>query len=122
LAHHRDYPHGSPVGPGRTNAIGLHINVIHGKTRQKPNADVPLRDGNTYNRDSMTLAEVLIQHIESLGYTVSVHRMDTYVELRASSLTGDGSSHVARYEGGDGPDEQYHAARLLAAAIGIDID
>ena len=43
------------------------------------------------------------------------------VEMRAVHLTGENEPQIARCKDGDGPDEEYRCACLLALAVGTDL-
>ncbi len=64
----------------------------------------------------------LVQQIESLGYIVKVFRVNGTVEMHAVPLRGASDPQIARCNDGDGPDEEYRAACLLAVAVGIDLE
>lgn len=64
---------------------------------------------------------ILVRRVESLGYAVSLFTVNGTAELHAVPLRG-GASHVARCNDGDGDDELYRAACLLATAVGIELE
>ena len=64
----------------------------------------------------------IIKQIEFLGYVVKEFRINNTVELHAVPLRGDAEPHVARCNDGDGDDEAYRCACLLAVAVGIDLE
>ena len=66
--------------------------------------------------------EVIIQQIRSLGYHVSLFRVNGTVECHAVPLNGDGEPQVARCNDGEDDDAAYRAACLLAEAVGIELD
>ena len=68
-----------------------------------------------------TTAQVLAQ-VQRLGYVVKVFKVNDTVEMHAVPLRGDALPQVARCNDGDGPDEEYRAACLLAQAVGIDLE
>ena len=57
----------------------------------------------------MNASDAILRQIEALGYAVSVHTMQGYVELHAVSRDGDEIPHVARCEG-NGEVEMHLAA------------
>lgn len=67
------------------------------------------------------MTAAIIKQIESLGYIVKVFRHNGTVEMHAVSLR-ESESQVSRCNDGDGPDEEYRAACLLAEAVGIDLE
>jgi hypothetical protein len=70
----------------------------------------------------MTPTSSILNHIRSLGYAVSAHMVNGTVELHTVKLDCSVPPQVARVADGDGPDEQYRCACLLARAIGIELD
>jgi hypothetical protein len=64
----------------------------------------------------------ILKHIERLGYAVSTHRVNGTVEMHAVKLDGSEAPQIARCDDGDGPDETYRCACLLATAVGIDLE
>ena len=74
-----------------------------------------------YNSEMDNTNNSILAHIRSLGFTVKVFRVNGTVELHAVPM-GDGEPQVARCNDGDGPDEEYRAACLLATAVGIDLE
>ncbi|HEX5244351.1 MAG TPA: hypothetical protein VFW23_13895 [Tepidisphaeraceae bacterium] len=68
------------------------------------------------------MTAAVIKQIESLGYVVKVFRINATVEMHAVSLRGVDEPQVARCNDGDSPDDEYRAACLLAAAVGIDLE
>lgn len=71
--------------------------------------------------DSTTYA--ILKQIGALGWAVKIFRINGDVELHAVGVGwGPGESHVSRCNDGDGEEELYRAARLLAEAVGIDLE
>jgi hypothetical protein len=68
-----------------------------------------------------TSAAILTQ-IRSLGWIVKTFRVNGTVELHAVQLACKKKPQIARCNDGDGPDEEYRCARLLAEAVGIKLD
>ncbi len=68
------------------------------------------------------MTAAFIKQIERLGYSVKVFRINGTVEMHAVSLRGETEPQIARCNDGDGPDDQYRAACLLAVAVGIDLE
>lgn len=67
------------------------------------------------------MTAAIIKQIESLGYIVKAFRANGTIELHAVPLW-KGEPQVARCNDGDGPDDEYRAACLLATAVGIDLE
>lgn len=65
---------------------------------------------------------VILRHIESLGYVIKVFTIDDTAEIHAVPLTGDREPQVVPCNDGDGPEEQYRAACLLARAVGVRLE
>lgn len=70
-------------------------------------------------RPRMTAA--IIKQIESLGYIVKSFRVNGTTELHAVPV-GESEPQIARCNHGNGPDEEYRAACMLAKAVGIDLE
>jgi hypothetical protein len=68
------------------------------------------------------MSKAILAQIESLGFVVKEFRANGAVELRAVPLKGNDPPQVARCNDGDGDDELYRAACLLAQAVGIDLE
>lgn len=68
----------------------------------------------------MSLTSSILSHLTRLGYRVETFRGDGAVMLVA--VGADGVRHVGKCEDGDGPDEEYRAACMLAEACGIDLE
>jgi hypothetical protein len=62
--------------------------------------------------------QAILKHVESLGYIVKIFHLNGTVEIHAVPRNGD-DPQVARCNDGDGPDEEYCAACLIAEAVGI---
>ena len=67
-------------------------------------------------------ATAILSHLRGIGYAVSIHRVNGTMEMHAFKLDGSTDPQIARCADGDGPDEEYHAACLLATACGIELD
>ena len=65
---------------------------------------------------------VLLNHLERLGWAVSVHRVNGTVEMHAVLQSSPDTFHVARCDDGDGGEEAYRCACVLARAVGIDLE
>jgi hypothetical protein len=61
-----------------------------------------------------------LRQLESLGYIIKLFRVNGTVEIHA--VAKNGSFQIARCEDGDGEEETYRAACLLAKAVGIDLE
>jgi len=78
--------------------------------------------------DGITLS--LLRQITPLGYTVGVHRVGSSlmgtigpsVEMYAVDVVGEKQPQIARCNDGDGADEAYRCACLLARSVGIDVE
>ena len=68
------------------------------------------------------LAYAIVNQIQSLGYIVKTFRNNGKVEMHAVKLDGLQEPQIARCEDGDGPQEEYRCACLLAEAVGIDLE
>jgi hypothetical protein len=68
---------------------------------------------------TMTVTEIILVQIQSLGYIVKTFRVNGTVEMHAVDLACERDSQIARCNDGDGPEEEYRCACLLAAAVGI---
>ena len=66
--------------------------------------------------------DALIRLVEDLGYVVKVFRINDTVEMHAVLLRDPDVFHVARCNDGDGEEEAYRAACLLARACGIELE
>jgi len=66
-------------------------------------------------------ADPILQRIRELGYKVSVFKINDTVEMHAVKLDCTEPPQIARCNDGDGPDEEYRCACLLAQAVGIDL-
>ncbi|HWE93690.1 MAG TPA: hypothetical protein VG269_06915 [Tepidisphaeraceae bacterium] len=63
----------------------------------------------------------LLEKIRVLDYAVKVVRGHGTVEIHAVPLSGEGDSHVAKCNDGQGEVEEYRAACVLIEALGIDL-
>ena len=68
------------------------------------------------------MTTAIIKQIQALGYIVKVFKINDTVEMQAVSLRGVKEPQIARCNDGDGPDDEYRAACLLAEAVGIDLE
>jgi hypothetical protein len=64
----------------------------------------------------------ILKQVESLGYAVSVHRVNGVVEMHAVKGADPSEQHVARVIDGDGSKERYLCACELAQMVGIDLE
>jgi hypothetical protein len=71
-------------------------------------------------QQKLTLA--ILKHIESLGHTVSIHRVNGAIEMHAVKLDGSEDEQIVRFADGDGQAEDYQCACLLARVLGINIE
>lgn len=68
------------------------------------------------------MTKQIIRQIEALGYIVKVFCVNGTVEMHAMALRGLSEPQIARCNDGEGPDDEYRAACLLADAVGIDVE
>jgi hypothetical protein len=68
---------------------------------------------------TMTGTEGILVQIRSLSYVVKIFRINGTVEMHAVDLLNEREPQIARCNDGDGPDEEYRCACLLAGAVGI---
>ena len=66
------------------------------------------------------ITAVILNHLELLGWAVSVHRVNGTVEMHAVLQRNPDTYHVARCNDGDGDGEAYRCACLLARAAGVE--
>jgi hypothetical protein len=64
----------------------------------------------------------ILTQLRQLGWHVSIHRVNGTIELHAVKLDGTAEPQIARCEDGDGPEEEYRAACLLAEGCGVTLD
>jgi hypothetical protein len=64
----------------------------------------------------------ILELIASLGYAVSVHRVNGVVEMHAVKLADPSEQHISRVIDGDGTEEDYRCACELAQMVGIDLE
>jgi hypothetical protein len=66
----------------------------------------------------------ILKQIRSLGYAVSIHRINGVVEMHAVLLKDPSPDtiHIARSLDGNGPDDEYRTACALAEMVGIDLE
>jgi len=69
----------------------------------------------------MTGIEAIVAQIRGLGYIVKTFRVNGNVEMHAVDLECEREPQIARCNDGDGPDEEYRCACLLAGAVGITV-
>ncbi len=70
----------------------------------------------------MDEVEDIIDLIRRAGYAVTVHGMVDYIEMRALEAKPPNRKHIARVDGGDGPEETRRCAAELARMVGADLD
>jgi len=66
--------------------------------------------------------DIILDRIRQLGWTVSVHKVNQTVGMHAVHLAGEHDPQIARCNNGDGSDDEYGCACLLARAVGIDLE
>jgi len=64
------------------------------------------------------VSDAILRQLESLGYIIKLFRVNGTVEIHA--VAKNGSFQIARCDDGDGEEETYRAACLLAKAVGVD--
>jgi hypothetical protein len=68
------------------------------------------------------LATSILKQIQSTGYVVSIHRVNGMIEMHAIKLDCTEQTQIARCADGNGYDEIYRCACLLASAVGIELE
>jgi hypothetical protein len=63
--------------------------------------------------------DIILNHIRQLGWTVSIQKVNGTVEMHAVHAAGEQAPEVARCNDGDGLEEEYRCACLLARAVGL---
>jgi len=63
----------------------------------------------------------IVRQMERLGWIVKTLRVNGTVEMHAVKLDCTADLQIARCNDGDGPDEEYRCACLLAQAVGIEL-
>jgi hypothetical protein len=53
---------------------------------------------------------IILKQVRSLGFAVSVHRVNGVVEMHAVKLSDSSEQHIARVIDGNGADESYRCA------------
>jgi hypothetical protein len=64
----------------------------------------------------------ILDHLRDLGWLISTHRVNGTIEYHAILARDPDEYQIARCNDGDGPNEEYRAACLLAEACGVDLD
>ncbi len=77
---------------------------------------------NTSVQESIATTTAILDHLRRLGWHITTHRVNETIELHAIRLDGSQLPQVARCNDGEGPDEEYRAACLLAAACGFEVE
>jgi len=67
----------------------------------------------------MTGTDAILAQIRNMNYVVKIFRINGTVEMHAVDLLGEREPQIARCNDGDGPNEEYRCACLLAGAVGI---
>jgi len=62
----------------------------------------------------MTPTDLILAQIRSMNYIVKIFRVNGPVEMHAVDLSSRHEPQIARCGDGDGPDEEYRCACLLA--------
>jgi hypothetical protein len=70
---------------------------------------------------AVTGTDIILAQIHSMGYIVNTFRINGTVEMYAIDLAGEREPQIARCNDGDGQDEEYRCACLLAVAVGITV-
>jgi len=70
---------------------------------------------------AMTGTEIILAQIRSMGYVVKIFRINGTVEMHAVDLAAEREPQIARCNDGDGLDEEYRCACLLADAVGVTV-
>jgi hypothetical protein len=79
------------------------------------------RFGRLLKGPSVDAIEIIVAQIRSMNYGVKIFRINQTVEMHAVDLAGEHEPQIARCNDGDGPDEEYRCACLLAGAVGITV-
>jgi hypothetical protein len=69
----------------------------------------------------MSTTAAILKQIELLGWRVREHRINGIIEFHAIEMEKE-LSHVARCNDGDGEEETYRAAVMLAQAVGMELE
>ena len=67
-------------------------------------------------------ADVILNHVRSLGFIIKEFRINGTVEYHAVPLKGDADPQVARCNDGEDDEAAYRAACLLAEAVGLEME
>jgi len=67
------------------------------------------------------MTDSILSQIRALGYVVKVFKINGTVEMHAVHLACEREPQIARCNDGDGPEEEYRAACLLAEACGVEL-
>lgn len=65
------------------------------------------------------MTDQILKQIKDMGYLVSEHYIDGIIEMGATK-PGSTQEHIARCNDGDGEEERYRCACLLAASVGLE--
>ena len=68
------------------------------------------------------MTRVILAQLRKLGWHITIQRVNGTVELHAIRLNDSEPPQIARCNDGDGPDEEYRAACLLARACGLELE
>ena len=69
----------------------------------------------------MPTTPIILSQLRQLGWLISTHRVNGTIELHAILRHDPDPVHIARCNDGEGDDEEYRAACLLAQACGVDL-
>ena len=70
----------------------------------------------------MSTTRIILGQLVQLGWHITKHRVNGTIELHAIKLDCSEEPQIARCNDGDGPNEEYRAACLLAEGCGIDLE
>ena len=59
--------------------------------------------------------------MRTLGYAVSLHRVNGMIEMYAVKLVSSEEQHISRVNDGEGPDETYRCECELAQMVGMEL-
>ena len=70
----------------------------------------------------MLPTSAILNHLRRLGWRISTHKVNGTIEYHAIFACDPDKFQIARCNDGDGPDEEYRAACLLAEVCGVELE